>query len=177
LRALSVGLSIWGAYMNEILNKLSSYNILNYLIPGAVFSVIAERLSLLSSPGEIIQQLVWFYFLGMAISRLGSVIVEPFLGWLGFIAYSDYCDYLAACEMDSKIEVLVEASNTYRTIATAFVSILALILFSHISDRAGLDSTLQEKTAIGLLSALFLLSFRKQANFVASRVKHHTKGK
>ncbi|GGA14064.1 MULTISPECIES: hypothetical protein [Salipiger] len=161
--------------MNDIFNKLSSYNILNYLIPGAVFSVIAERLSLLTPPNEIMEQLVWFYFLGMVISRLGSTIVEPILKCLGFVVYSNYFDYLAACKADEKMEVMVETSNTYRTIATVFISLLALIFLDSTSERIGFNSALQGEIAIGLLSILFILSFRKQVKFVANRVNHHKK--
>jgi len=161
--------------MNELLSKLSSYNILNYLVPGAVFSILAERMSLIKSPDLIAEQLVWFYFMGMVISRLGSIIVEPILKSIGFVNYSDYGDYLAACRIDQKIEIMVEASNTYRTIATVFLSLLICTLFMSASEWFEIDERLRGNIAIALLFALFLLSFRKQVNFITGRVNHCNK--
>lgn len=161
--------------MNELLSKLSSYNIFNYLLPGAVFSILAERLELLDSPNKIVEQIVWYYFLGMVISRLGSIIVEPILKRFKFVTYSDYNDYLTACKSDPKLETMVEVSNTYRTIATAFLALIVGVLCVSAAKWIGVDAMLQGKIAIGLLLALFLLSFRKQVRFVVGRVKHCTK--
>ena len=71
--------------MNDILNKISSYNLLNYLLPGAVFSVVAELFGLIPAPTEIVEKLIWFYFVGMVISRLGSLILEPLLKKMAFV--------------------------------------------------------------------------------------------
>lgn len=161
--------------MNELLGKLSSYNIFNYLLPGAVFSIVADRISLIETPDRVVEQLVWYYFIGMVISRLGSILVEPILKWLKFVTYSDYGEYLAACKVDQKLEIMVEASNTYRTIATVFIALLLGIAFVSVSKWIGIDAMLQGKVAITFLLALFLLSFRKQVGFVVSRVEHGTK--
>ena len=108
--------------MNEILNKIASYNLLNYLLPGAVFSVVADQLGLLSTPDEIIEKLVWFCFSGVIVSRLGSLVLEPIFKKLAFVRYSDYADYLETCQIDRKIEVIIEEANTYRTLAVAFLA-------------------------------------------------------
>ena len=156
--------------MNELLNKLSSYNIFNYLLPGAVFSVVAERLSLLASPEELVTRLIWYYFVGMVISRVGSVVVEPALKWAHFVTYSDYGKYLLACDKDRKLDVMVEVSNTYRTLATVFLSIIACIVYKSRFAKSGVSDVWQERIAIVLLLALFLLSFRKQVSFIRRRV-------
>lgn len=160
--------------MNELLSKLSSYNIFNYLLPGAVFSILAERIALLKPPDQIVEQLVWYYFLGMVISRLGSIVVEPILKRVNFVTYSDYNDYLTACKSDQNLETMVEVSNTYRTIATAFFALLVGVLYVSAAKWIGVEAVLQGKIAIGLLLALFLLSFRKQVGFIVRRVKYFT---
>lgn len=162
--------------MNELLSKLSSYNIFNYLLPGAVFSILAEHIALLDAPDEIVAQLVWYYFTGLVISRLGSIVVEPLLKRIAFVKYSDYGNYLTACQSDQKLETMVEVSNTYRTIATALLTLLIGIFYVYVFDRLGIDALWQERIAIALLLALFLLSFRKQVGFVVKRVDHCTKG-
>ncbi|WP_116600236.1 hypothetical protein [Primorskyibacter marinus] len=162
--------------MNELLNKLSSYNIFNYLLPGAVFSVVADRISLLSSPDEIITRLIWYYFVGMVISRLGSIVVEPALKWARFVRYSDYNSFLIACDQDRKLDVMVEVSNTYRTLATAFLVLIVGIAYQSLAEESGVSDVWRERIAIILLLALFLSSFRKQVNFIRKRVDRATKG-
>ncbi|HEY8586134.1 MAG TPA: hypothetical protein VIL60_05320, partial [Rhodanobacter sp.] len=116
--------------MSELLNKISTYNIFNYLFPGAVFSILADRLYLIDSPEDIVRQLLWYYFVGMVISRVGSVMLEPVLRRIRFVRYSDYSNYLRACVSDPKLELMVEVSNTYRTLAAAF-ALLSIGIFFH----------------------------------------------
>ncbi|UWR38611.1 hypothetical protein [Sulfitobacter sp. W074] len=156
--------------MSEILNKISSYNIFNYLFPGAIFSILAERLGLLDAPHEIIEKLIWFYFVGMVLSRLGSIAVEPLLRRISFVTYSQYQDYLLACEADPKIEVMVESSNTYRTIATAFLILLAGSAFPFVFDLSGSERDWQTVISLSILMAIFMVSFRKQAKYISQRV-------
>ncbi|MFZ1348761.1 MAG: hypothetical protein WAT35_12170 [Tabrizicola sp.] len=157
--------------MTDLLGKLSTYHFFNYLLPGAIFSVLADRLSLVEVPEDAIQQFVWFYFVGLVLSRIGSLIFEPILGKLRLVEYESYEDYLRACEADTKIEVMVEVSNTYRTLATGFVALLVCALYFGVVRGLGMPPDVQHYLLLGLLSALFLLSFRKQAYFVTKRVK------
>ena len=150
--------------MTDLLGKLSTYHFFNYLLPGAIFSVLADRLSLVEVPEDAIQQFVWFYFVGLVLS-------EPILGKLRLVEYESYEDYLRACEADTKIEVMVEVSNTYRTLATGFVALLVCALYFGVVRGLGMPPDVQHYLLLGLLSALFLLSFRKQAYFVTKRVK------
>lgn len=162
--------------MTELLGKLSSYNIFNYLFPGAVFSILAQRLSIFSTPDDIVQQLVWYYFVGMVMSRIGSVMFEPILKKTKFVTYSKYSDYLIASEIDQKIETMVEVSNTYRTLATVFLVLLVGSLLRDILEVSSLSVEMQNRAGIIILFALFMLSFRKQAAYISERVKHRSKG-
>ena len=159
--------------MNEILNKISSYNIFNYLVPGAVFSTFADRLGVMESPDDIIKQLFWYYFVGMVISRVGSVMFEPTLRWVSLIEYSDYSKYLRANANDHKLDVMIEVSNTYRTLATAFVILLLSLLCDWIAEITGTPVPWMEKIALLLLCVLFLISFKKQSTYVNKRVSYH----
>lgn len=60
--------------MSELIQKLSSYNLFNYLLPGIVFSVLLEQMTSYS----IVQKDLFvnpflFYFIGLCISRVGSI--------------------------------------------------------------------------------------------------------
>lgn len=158
--------------MNEFLSRLSSYNVFNYLLPGAIFSIIAERIALISYPSEIIAQFIWYYFVGMVISRVGSILVEPALKFIRFVEYSDYPSYLLACQNDDRLDVMVEVSNTYRTLATVFLTLIVVSVYQWIAGKAGISDAWQERFTITFLLVLFLLSFRKQVNFIRKRVSH-----
>ena len=69
-----------GQTMNELLSKLSSYNLFNYLLPGVVFSITVEAWTTYSiTRGDLLSDAFVFYFAGLVISRIGSLLVEPAL--------------------------------------------------------------------------------------------------
>lgn len=108
--------------MKELLDKLSSYNIFNYLLPGILFSVIASNTTEL----DLIQKDLFvgvfvYYFVGLVISRFGSLLVEPLLKKTNFLKFADYKEFIRASEKDKKIEVLSEANNMYRTFISTFL--------------------------------------------------------
>lgn len=159
--------------MKEALEKLGTYNLFNYLLPGCVFSVIAEHFKLLTiRQGETISDLFIFYFVGLVISRIGSLIVEPSLKKTGVIKFGAYADFVKASASDPKIELLSEVNNMYRTLAAMFASMALLKLAAAVSSRLGLcDQTLQW-LSIACGSLLFVVSYRKQSAYVASRVSN-----
>lgn len=159
--------------VNDLLSKISSYNIFNYLFPGAVFSVLAERYGLLQSPKDISSQLLWYYFIGLVISRVGSIIVEPILRRWSFVVYSDYPSFLRASAADPKLEIMVEVCNTYRTLATAFALLLLSMLSDLCANKIGVPGPWKERMVLAPLLVLFLFSFRKQSGYVSNRVNYH----
>ena len=66
--------------MKEILDKLSSYNLFNYLLPGVLFVVIASKVTRYGFiQDDIVIGVFLYYFIGMVISRFGSLVIEPLL--------------------------------------------------------------------------------------------------
>ena len=66
--------------MKELLDKLSSYNLFNYLFPGILFVTIAKETTSLDLLQEnIITGVFLYYFIGLVISRVGSLLIEPLL--------------------------------------------------------------------------------------------------
>ena len=66
--------------MKEFLEKISSYNIFNNLLPGILFVVIAKETTSFSFIREnIFEGAFLYYFIGLFISRVGSLWIEPFL--------------------------------------------------------------------------------------------------
>ena len=55
--------------MKELLDKLSSYNLFNYLLPGTIFVALSRRFSTHSFKDDsIVVELFLFYFIGMVIA-------------------------------------------------------------------------------------------------------------
>src|SRR3989344_7954495 len=102
--------------MKDILDKITSYNLFNYLLPGVLFVAILDKFTSYSLTQEnlLIGAFV-YYFIGLVISRFGSLIVEPFLKSVSFLKFADYVDFVSASKIDSKIEDFSEVNNMYRT--------------------------------------------------------------
>lgn len=158
--------------MNALLDKLSSYNLFNYLLPGIVFVTTASKFTThdLIQPDIVIGVFV-YYFIGLVISRFGSLVVEPLLRRVSYLTFVDYKDFVAASQKDPKIEILSEANNTYRTFCSLFVLILLVKLGDKLLAKCpSLSEWVPTALIVGLL-AMFLLSYRKQTQYVAKRVK------
>jgi hypothetical protein len=93
--------------MNELLTKLSSYNLFNYLLPGVLFAILASE----TTPHQFIQKdiitgVFFYYFLGLVVSRFGSLVIGPILKSLSFVKFADYKAFVAASKKDPQIEIL-----------------------------------------------------------------------
>ena len=76
--------------MSNIIEKLGAYQILTNLLPGIFFSLCLELLFGMSLPTEnIVEDIVVYYFMGFIISRIGSLIIEPFLKKINFIKFKE----------------------------------------------------------------------------------------
>ena len=108
--------------MSEILNKISSYNIINYIIPGGIFYYIFSEIEILKiDNSNLLTQVFLIYFIGMTLSRIGSILIEPILIKAGFLKTEPYKNFLNASSKDVKIEILMESSALYRTLFTGFL--------------------------------------------------------
>jgi len=157
--------------MNELLSKLSSYNIFNYLVPGALFSIAAKRIGIvdLTDP-DLATNLLTFYILGLIISRLGSLVIEPAMKKLKLVQYAPYADFIRAAQKDIKIEVLVEVSNTYRTLASAFTALMVGYAAAGFPERIGLTKPWLTTCILAALALMFLASYRKQSSYIKRRI-------
>jgi hypothetical protein len=158
--------------MKEIIEKLSSYNIFNYLLPGIVFSILASKYT---STNLIFDNLIigafLYYFIGLIISSVGSTIIEPLLKWMKFIKFADYKDFVNASKTDNKLEVLSEANNMYRTFISMFSILFLIIGFQKLSEYFIFLKDKQDLIVLIVLFLLFLLSYRKQTNYITKRIK------
>lgn len=157
--------------MDKILDKLTTYNIFNYLLPGIIFVILFKYYigkSIIIENNFIGAFL--YYFIGMSISRIGSLIIAPITKSIKLVQYSKYEDYISASANDNKIELLSEVNNMYRTImALLFVLLLAKIYF-FIETKYEFSITTSKTLLIITLTSLYVFSYRKQTAFIKQRI-------
>ncbi len=158
--------------MRELLDKISSYNLFNYLFPGVLFAVLSKATTSYSFLQEnLILGLFVYYFFGMVISRIGSLVIEPVLRKLSFLKFADYADFVEASKKDSKIELLSEINNMYRTLCSLFILLVLLRLYGFIGSKLAILKSANSYILAILLLVLFLFSYRKQTNYITKRIK------
>ena len=166
----------WTDIMEKVFDKISSYNLLNNLIPGTLFAFILESISNISIIQEnVFVGIVLYYLIGLVISRFGSICIEPILKKINFISRSDYGAFIKVSQNDTKIEILSETNNMYRTLASAFILFLLIFLYGFFDPRLGIHSDIRIICLFFLLAILFLFSYKKQSEFIKSRVESQVK--
>ncbi|MBT7558188.1 hypothetical protein HN615_14895 [Candidatus Woesearchaeota archaeon] len=158
----------------SVLEKISRYNLSNYLLPGIVFIAFTSKttefdiIKLFNENLVIILFLA--YFTGTIISRIGSLIFEPILRKIKFVTFAKYPDYLEVQKIDKKLDDLSEENNTYRTYISLFAILLIFYLFIFLAEYFSLYIKDVGIILVGALFVLFLFSYRKQTNYIRSRV-------
>lgn len=157
--------------MKDILQKLSTYNIFNYLLPGIVFvALLRQYTSFDLIVDELLIGAFLYYFIGMIISRIGSIVIEPILRKSGIVKFSDYPKFVSASKKDDKIELFSEINNTYRTFISMLLILLFIVVYENIVFLMDLNDTLKSIIGLVFLTILFLLSYRKQTQYINKRI-------
>ena len=158
--------------MKDLLEKLSSYNLFNHLFPGIIFAVILNGITPYSLLQEnLIIGVFVYYFIGLIISRFGSLVIEPLLKKLSFLKFVDYKEFVSASKKDGKIEVLSEVNNMYRTLSSMFVLLILSKFYEWIEIQFSILKNWGSCILIVLLLFMFLFSYRKQTQYITKRIK------
>lgn len=158
--------------MKDLLDKLSSYNIFNYLLPGVLLAVFVDALtSLKILQKDIAVGVFVYYFLGSVVSRIGSLFVEPILRKFNVVTFAPYEDFVRASKADQKLETLSEANNMYRTICALMVAVGVIMLYDQASSHWVFLATASPWVLIVSLFVLYLLSYRKQTAYITKRIE------
>ena len=122
---------------------------------------------------------IW-YFLGLLISRLGSLVFEKAFRKFAIIKFADYKDYVEVSKNDKLISQLSEQNNTYRTMLALFsvVFIVSLIKFICLIDLnmkvtyiVELIFSREKLLLFSLIMMLvFFYSYKNQTKFIYDRV-------
>ena len=157
--------------MKDILDKISSYNLFNYLLPGILFVYISKYFTDFDFvQTDTLIGAFFYYFVGMIVSRFGSLFIEPILKKIGFLKFADYKNYVSASKLDSKIELFSEINNTYRTLISTMFLLGVLKFYNYLKVACSINNDISIFIAITLVFLMFLFSYRKQTNYITKRI-------
>jgi MFS family permease len=155
----------------EIIEKITSYNIFTNLLPGAVFAYAADRYYQTDFISEdILVNVFIFYFLGVVIGRVGSLVVEPVMRATTLKRQNRYEDFLAAEKRDPKIQQLLEARNMYRSFIGLFLLLLLVAAYTYAEELVPWIRDWRGIIVGVLFGGLFSIAFIKQDRFIQRRV-------
>jgi len=97
-------------------------------------------------------------------------VVEPVLKKLSFVVFVDYKKYVATEKHDPKIDILLETNNTYRTLCSLFIIVFLFKIYNFIELKYAVISDYAVYALIGVLFIIFLLSYKKQTEYIKKRI-------
>ena len=157
--------------MKDLLQKISSYNIFNYLLPGVVFVTL---LRLLTKYELIIDDFIvgvfFYYFIGLIINRIGSLVIEPIIKKTSLVKFFDYRKFISASRKDVKIDLFSEVNNMYRTFISMFLILLLIIIYEKFSLLLSISHFVMTLIGLILLIILFIFSYKKQSEYINKRI-------
>ncbi|MBL8121296.1 hypothetical protein JNM87_00915 [Candidatus Saccharibacteria bacterium] len=159
--------------MEDLLKKISEYQLFNFLLSGTVLAFLITKTTPLNLLNDNILVAVFiYYFMGLVVSRMGSLVIEPLYKKLRIVKYAPYKQYLKAVKLDSKIDILSQENNTYRTLVAMFLVYALVYIFCWLWPEV-LEQEWLPLAIAGMGVILFSLSYRKQTKYIAARVNQH----
>lgn len=146
------------------------YRTINHLFIGFLFAYFLKHTLSYDIAPDLYTCAFVYYFSGVVISRIGSLVVEPLLQRIGFVKFGEYSKYVEASKHDSKIELFSHISENYRTFASLFITLIFLITADYVFP-------LSENIGYLASTFIFLSSYRKQVNYVTKRIDAYYKSK
>jgi C4-dicarboxylate transporter len=86
------------------------------------------------------------------------------------VKFADYKDFISVSKSDNKLETLSEANNMYRTLVSMFSLIFLTFGFQKLACKWEFLRNNQAIIILTLLFFLFLISYRKQTNYITKRI-------
>lgn len=154
------------------MEKLDSYQIMTNLLPGTFIGIALDLILGIAIPFQnVVEEIVIYYFIGFILNRIGSLVVKPVLKKCKFIVETPYPEYVKAEKKDSKIDVLSETNNYFRTLLSGAILLFIIYLCMNLETIWGWLISNWRWFALVCLIALFLFAYRNQTGYVRKRVE------
>lgn len=157
----------------NLIEKISHYNLFNNLFPGVIYVIVVNHFTRLTLPTvNILETFFLSYLIGLVVSRIGSVLVKPYLieKLPCYPKEVQYNDFIRAVKQDPKIDILSSERNVYRTLIALGVIILATIALDSIAIRLNLSEVEVFIPLVVGLIILFISAYVKQTKFIIKRI-------
>lgn len=164
--------------VTKLLDKISAYQVVNYIIPGSVLCVLLKHMvgyDIIAF--SMIENVIICYFVGLVNSRLGSLILRPILKKCRLVKDAPYDDFVRVEKYDAKLTMLSDINNVFRSFASVMLVLLIAYGIKHIEIIEKYIITNFNWIAILFLLILFVFSIRKQTKFVKDRVEANKNSK
>lgn len=164
--------------ITKLLDKISAYQVVNYLIPGSVLCVLLKHVvgyDIIAF--SMMENVIICYFVGLVNCRCGSLILSPVLKKCRVVQEAPYDDFVRAEKVDAKITELSDINNVFRSFASAMLLLLIAYGIKHIEVIEKFMISNFNWIAILSLLILFVVSIRKQTRFVKDRVEANKNSK
>ena len=160
--------------MEKLIERISVYEILNNIIPGTIYVILVEKMTFFRiRTNNIWLDIVLYYFIGLIIGRVGSLVIERFLKRIKWVQFSPYSEYVKAEQKDFRVREMTTINNMYRTYASVALCFLFTEVCSQIwTITQGMNwKGLVARYVLGIvLLVLFIISYFKQTKYVYDRV-------
>lgn len=158
--------------MNEIIQKISAYDLMNTLVPGCLLTYSLRLLGFLDlGSTDVLAEVVLAYLLGLVGSRVGSIVLEPLAVKFKCIRH-DYSAYVIAQRRDERVTSLTTVANMYRSLAGSML-VLAVLALGNLVP-ASYRTWLYLGYGISCF-ILMLLAWLKQEGYVEKRIELYRK--
>ena len=148
--------------INSLFNKLSAYQLLSLMLPGA--SLLGTLKFIFAIDIKVDENIWWFllssYVVGIILSRIGSLLIEEVFKKMGFIKGYNVGNYIAKRKEDDMVETLLSFANLYRS----FCALSILMIIVTMVKGYGFCDYWHYFLLEVLLLLLFAFSFYKQYN-------------
>lgn len=162
--------------MEKLLEQISAYEILNNLLPGTLFCALLKwHTGFQPESNNAVAEIFIFYFVGLVVSRFGSLVIEPLYKKLKIIKTADYTSFIIASAKDSKIDTLSTKNNMYRTFVAVFFLYAIFLAAEWLVIKCPVLQPWLTGLGVILILLLFSFSYRKQTDYIRNRISIHTK--
>lgn len=164
--------------MDKIIDKISSYHIFNYIIPGYIFILICDRyFDIKICDSNAVNNVIIAYIVGLIIGRISSILIEKRLYYVFKIKNESYESFVKAEVKNDKLNVILQDRNMYRNLFTTFLLLLVIKVLKVFNLLSIINQDIRIIIILVGLVILFAISFKKQSIYAISRIKAVNKQK
>lgn len=147
-----------------IIGKISRYEIITNLIPGALLLFILSRIGFDILFRNVFLNIVSSYYIGLINNRFSSLCVEGLMRKIKWLEWRDYDKYNKAKTERPFLATLQETANLFRAFTAVFVLALLAVAYHSIQSVWPYAQKYGYIVILSLLFLLFIFSYRKQVN-------------